>query len=269
MLLDAVVTVKPDSERVRGLIERLAAEMDDGHWATTQENAFAFLAIGKAAGEQDEFGENNKVTITLGDGTEVPFDGDLRLETPQLLKGDVRIETSDSHKLRYAWELAGVEKKASATQKDRGLEVRRSWLDENGKPVDRDEVRQGELVVVELKLQSLGSGRVENVAVTDLLPAGLEIENSRLSSSARLPGTRSSSEVDHVDIRDDRLNLYLDVGVQPKVYYYTARAVTVGEFAVPGVYAEAMYDPSIMSRHGQDRMTVLPADDSASGGGTP
>lgn len=260
MLLDAVVTVDPESPLISGLVDQLAGKMQDGRWGTTQENAFAFLAIGKAASQGAKMGGPEKVTVRLGDGTVVPFSGQLLLKTPELLKGNVRLETKGEGEIQFVWEAVGVEKEKKAVQKDRGLEVRRAYLDKDGKPVKLDEVRQGDLVVVELTMQSLNSGTVENVAIVDLLPAGLEIENSRLSTSAAIPWTQSSAVTDYVDIRDDRLNLYLSVGTSRKTYYYTTRAVTVGKFALPGVYAEAMYNPEIMSESGRGKLTILPAE---------
>ena len=60
----------------------------------------------------------------------------------------------------------------------------------------------------------------------------------------------------HVDIRDDRLIVFANVPSGRRFYRYIARAVTPGEFALPPVKAECMYDESITSVNGAGRLEV-------------
>ena len=60
-----------------------------------------------------------------------------------------------------------------------------------------------------------------------------------------------------MDIRDDRVLFYvsrMDRG--HAVYRYAARAVTRGDFTLPVITAESMYDAGIFSRHGAGRLIV-------------
>ena len=59
-----------------------------------------------------------------------------------------------------------------------------------------------------------------------------------------------------MDIRDDRVILYVPTFVGKGIYRYIARAVTMGDFQVPVVAAESMYDPGIYSRNGSGRRIV-------------
>jgi uncharacterized protein YfaS (alpha-2-macroglobulin family) len=68
----------------------------------------------------------------------------------------------------------------------------------------------------------------------------------------------STATPDYTDIRDDRMNLYLTLTEKEIVYYYTTRAVTVGQFSVPSIRAEAMYDEEKYSLSGAGSMKVLP-----------
>ena len=93
--------------------------------------------------------------------------------------------------------------------------------------------------------------------ITDLLPTGLEIENARLSTSAALPWVQSDVSPDYVDIRDDRINIFLTVPRNVVTYYYTTRAVTMGNFKIPAVHAEAMYDPDIFSESSGGQLKII------------
>ena len=39
-------------------------------------------------------------------------------------------------------------------------------------------------------------------------------------------------------------------------YLYVARAVTRGDFALPAIVAESLYNPGVFSRHGAGRIVV-------------
>ena len=58
------------------------------------------------------------------------------------------------------------------------------------------------------------------------------------------------------DERDDRLILFIDRLEKPLTWHYSLRAVTAGDFAVPQIYAECMYDAGVASVSGGGRITV-------------
>ncbi len=122
-----------------------------------------------------------------------------------------------------------------------GLTLRRRYLSMDGAEL-RGEVRSGDLVRVELDLG--GPAGLPNVVVEDLLPAGLEAENARLSTAAK---DRDPSDVATfggvTDVRDDRVIVVgrVDGSGQCRATYL-ARAVTPGVYVAPPARAEAMYD---------------------------
>lgn len=255
MVLDALVIVDPQSTQIPTIIDKLADKTRNGRWGSTQENAFAFLAIGRAMANSETMKVD--VRIVLGDGTVMPFNKEVLLRTPELLKGEVRIEVKGKGEVGYLWEAIGIDKAPKSLQQDEGLKIRRRYLDKKGDPVEMANIRQGDLVVVELSMESLGK-TLDNIVITDLLPMGLEIENARLSTSATLPWIKQGIRADYIDIRDDRFNIFLSIGSDKRRYYYTTRAITVGNFAVPAVRAEAMYDPDIFSEANRSKMRIKP-----------
>ena len=63
-----------------------------------------------------------------------------------------------------------------------GMEIERQFLNRDGQPIDLNNVKQGDLIVIKTRVRSV-SGPLNNVAVVNLLPSGLEVENPRLSST--------------------------------------------------------------------------------------
>ena len=145
----------------------------------------------------------------------------------------------------YYWTAAGVQSDSSIQEFDKELQVRRSYFSENGVPIEDGNFQHGDLLVAEITIEAL-TDTLENVAVVDVLPAGFEIENSRLESRAGVPWIpKKGFQPDYMDIRDDRLIFFGKFPRQKKQkFYYALRAVTRGEFALPPVAAEAMYDPT-------------------------
>ncbi len=156
-----------------------------------------------------------------------------------------------------SWRRAGVPADGRQPEQDAGVAIRRRFLDENGAEIRDKPFAQDELVVIEWTLQAMRS--LDNLAIEDLLPGGLEIENPNLKTSRQLPWTctKSSLNLRHVDRRDDRLIGFtgaVDEGTHR--YYYAVRAVTPGRFALPAISAVCMYDETVFSRHGRSTIQV-------------
>ena len=94
------------------------------------------------------------------------------------------------------------------------------------------------------------AAEVKNVAITDLLPAGLEIENPRLGAQRDLPWLTAAATPDYFDVRDDRINYFTTATGTPKSFYYLARAVSKGTFKLGPVSADAMYNADYHSYNG-------------------
>jgi uncharacterized protein YfaS (alpha-2-macroglobulin family) len=128
----------------------------------------------------------------------------------------------------------------------------------NGKPANVTSLKQGDLVVVQITLDSSGRS-LDNVAIEDLLPAGLEIENANLKTSELVPWLTVDQQtlpIRHADIRDDRMILFTGAFNGKVSYYYAARAVTVGTYVYPALCASCMYDPDVRSVNGKTTVRV-------------
>ena len=61
---------------------------------------------------------------------------------------------------------------------------------------------------------------------------------------------KNKSYPEYQDIRDDRINMFVDVNNKLKYYYYIVRAVTPGVFQMGPVGADAMYNGEYHSYNG-------------------
>jgi uncharacterized repeat protein (TIGR01451 family) len=136
---------------------------------------------------------------------------------------------------------AGFDRQISNKTVTDGLEIYRELLDKSGKPVTTTQL--GDVVTVRLRVRSLRPESVTNVAVIDLLPGGFEIVGSSLS-----PGISSINGVDYVEVREDRAVFYATIPAQTLEITYQIKSCNRGNFVVPPVFAESMYDRQIKAR---------------------
>jgi uncharacterized protein YfaS (alpha-2-macroglobulin family) len=130
-----------------------------------------------------------------------------------------------------------------------GLEIYRELLDEHGEPVTR--TRLGEAIRVRLHVRSLERNPVTNTAVVDLLPGGFEIVDTSVHAGAcAKPG------VDYVDLREDRAVFFATAPVYALEIDYKIKSCNRGEFVVPPIFAQSMYDRNVKGRGVGGRITV-------------
>lgn len=162
--------------------------------------------------------------------------------------------------------MFGAVAKASAAD---GAHLYRIVTTPEGDPVDPSDVKAGDLLRVALlaRFDSSGGYRRAYLAITDPLPAGWEPVQTDLASVTSDPGVgeqhplserlRWGSPVSHLEMHDDRVQIYVDeVHGHEVAASYLVRATTPGRFAHPPAMAELMYEPNSASYSEQGRVTI-------------
>jgi len=144
----------------------------------------------------------------------------------------------------------------------KGMVLRRQFFDMQGGPLNLDAVRQNDTFVVVLEGEA-GDGVERQLMLSHLLPAGWELEDTRLDGAAaaeRLPWLGELSEAERLELRDDRFLAAVETSGDRRGFRvaFVARAVTPGSFALPGGHAEDMYRPSVFARQAVGRIAVQP-----------
>lgn len=224
-------------------------------YLNTQENAFTFLALGKYA---KHLHNHNDVSGTLTHaGTTRTLDGSLISHALQLLQDQkVALSVRGSGSMYYYAECSGIPISGIVPDEDSQLQVRKKFYDRRGFETDIHHLKQNDLIIVQISIRSLGTIPIDNVAITDMLPAGFEIENPRLNATSEYSWIKDTGSADYFDIRDDRVNIFSTVTGNYSHFYYIVRAVTPGTFTMGSVMADAMYDSSYHSYHGANYVTI-------------
>jgi uncharacterized protein YfaS (alpha-2-macroglobulin family) len=257
LVIYTLARIRPDDPRLPALVQGLA---DSGLHQTwdTQECAFATLAIGtylehaprRAQYDSVALLSSAKVLATAARGESI--DCSPAGDSPEPYS--VKVTGPADAAAYVSWMQSGVPL-APPADSFHGLTIHRQYLTASGAAISQNRIATGELVRVRLTLDA--PANEQNLVIEDLLPAGLEAENSALKTSAAQPDankdadTNSSDASDsnttltnlRIDVRDDRV---IFMGGMPDrgtvTLEYLARAVTPGIYAIPPVRAEAMYD---------------------------
>ncbi len=127
------------------------------------------------------------------------------------------------------------------------IKLSRRIVDRDGN--EKNSFERGDLARMEIELESPRD--VESAVIAALVPAGFEIEDQSLKTRERATGKTAANDGFSVpygrsDIRDDRWLWFGSLYKGEKYRLsFNLRAVTRGEFAVPGVSVEDMYDPDL------------------------
>jgi uncharacterized protein YfaS (alpha-2-macroglobulin family) len=262
MLLSLWLDLDPTDAHIPAVVQRLNGARVNGRWYTTQENAMALMALGKYARYQQGRSTRVRANIAWNNGaTTHALDGtNVWTFTPQFAHTPlVTLSNAGPGTLYCTWLSAGVPRAGVPRQRDNQLRIRRFLHARTGAVLTNAVLEHGALYVVQLLLDPCGATR-HNVVITDILPAGLEIENSNLATAEVVPwiSRRECVSARHVELRDDRVLAFVGSISASNSFFYSVRAVTPGTFVLPPASAACMYDPAVRSVHGSGSITVAP-----------
>jgi uncharacterized protein YfaS (alpha-2-macroglobulin family) len=256
--LNALLEADPDNPQIpmlaRHLSEQMKRQYGGYYYYSTQENAWALLALGKLAkkaGTSDVRAEIKAGGTSLG-----TFTGEDMVLKQGVVGKNISITPSGTGNLYYFWQAEGLSSSNVVKEEDNYLQVRKTFLDRFGRALSGNTFRQNDLVVVKITLSTTDGSNVDNVVITDMLPAGFEIENPRISSFPEMTWASNAATPQHQDIRDDRINLFTTARGSAQTFYYVVRAVSKGTFKMGPVSADAMYNGEYHSQNGAREITV-------------
>ncbi|MBE0571367.1 MAG: alpha-2-macroglobulin family protein, partial [Ignavibacteriaceae bacterium] len=256
IMLNVLLEVEPANKQIPVIIKYLTQNADRMY--STQERSFAFLALGKAA----SLNADANVTVDiLIDGKSInKFSGkDLTVKDDKLNSANITLKASGKGEVYYFWSAEGVKLNEKVKEEDSFMQVRRTFYSyKTGRLISDFRFYQGELVVCKIELTGYDRNG-ENIVISDLIPAGFEIENPRLNPATELKWIpKNPMYVQYMDVRDDRLLLFTElVRNQTKDFYYMLRVVNQGTYQLPVIGAEAMYDQEYHSYFGAGVVKVL------------
>jgi len=229
----------------------LLASRVNGHWRTTQENAWAMLALSRYFTKVE--GELKPVDGTLvKSNVEAPFaltKSDLTKTVkfafdPDRPLGALEVRNPSKSNLYGEANFVVRPPVAEQPRQDRGYAVSRSYQEiaADGSLRDANDLQVGDRVLVTLRLETPRPGHF--VAIDDPLPAIFEAINPEFRTAGGDDRAHAPWAADYQEIRADRVLYFCDhlpAGVF--TFRYLARVRTAGKVTAPATKVEEMYRP--------------------------
>lgn len=237
---------KPHEELYREILGKLQSN----EWLSTQSVGYSLMTLAKMSEEKSE--REVSGTIMISDKNSVEFkteNGIFEYDIPAGAEG-IKINSAENLFVNYYWE--GVPINYEGEEIAENIKIQRNYYDMNGNVIDPVSVSSGDSFWIEIKLLPADSTEryvfIDNVALTQVLPSGWEIENIRAVNGEYPQWIQERMAYsDYEDIRDDRVMWFFDFnnyGSRDYSFFVKVNAVTKGSFDFPGTTAEAMYNNS-------------------------
>ncbi|MGZ5219286.1 MAG: alpha-2-macroglobulin family protein, partial [Chitinophagaceae bacterium] len=254
--LNTLIDVDPGNKQIEIMARHVSQKLKSRSWLSTQERAFAFLALGKLARSANR--STAAAEIKVDGKTVAKVDGGQWRGDRASLKGtNIEIVVKGIGRLYYFWQAEGISATGAYKEEDSYLKVRKRFYDRYGKPVTGNSFKQNELIIVGISLEKSFSTLIENVVITDLLPAGFEIENPRTKDIPGMDWIKDGATPTSLDVRDDRIHFFVDAYSNKQTYYYAVRAVSPGQYKMGPVSADAMYNGEYHSYNGAGNIRIV------------
>jgi len=244
MALETLV-ILGQKEKAWSMAVRLAKDMSSNSWMSTQTTAYSLYAMSKFANGTGSKGVD--ATYTSKGKTETIKTGKSFADRKLDVSGTntVTINNNKQGTLYVKVIYSGILPVGQELAEERGLQTSIVLKDRGGKVINPASLAQATEFVAEVTVTNQKGDYVDNVALTQIIPSGWEIVNTRFTDF----GNFAENSADYIDIRDDRTNFYFPLKVhETKTFRILLNASYPGSYYLPGVQAEAMYDNSYLSR---------------------
>jgi uncharacterized protein YfaS (alpha-2-macroglobulin family) len=247
MILESLLILER-SDSIGPLVQSLSGSLSARRWLSTQETAYALLALARSVGPAR--GETG-FTYAWGDADAVRVSSPTpivqrALEATNIPKPSLVVRNVGETTLYPRLILSGLPPVGRETAASNGLVMQVEYQTTDGAALDPVRLDQGTDLKAIVTVTSTGErGDYEQLALSHVVPSGWEIHNERMGGGRR----RRPAGLHYQDIRDDRVFSYFDLKAgQTKKVELLLNASYLGRFYLPPVGVEAMYDATINAR---------------------
>ena len=257
ILLDALATLDRRAQAAR-VAEEISDALYSDDWHSTHSLAYALLAMARFHGLGETAAGEFTFERQLGDDR-LPVTSESPVHSEDLAGfaergGRVEVTNTSDAPLFVSLVTRGSPPAGEEEATSSGLAVRVTYTDLDGEGLDVSELEQGADLVATVTVVN-ESGRDErDLALEFRAPSGWEIHNARMDGSE----DPADGRIEYQDVRDDRILTYFSLdGGEALTLSMRFNAAYLGDYYLPTVTVEAMYDASVYGRARGMRVRVV------------
>ena len=257
MILDVLNLTGFKRTQADRIYDLLAKSLSSDSWYSTQTLGYSLMSIGKYFEKHFKPKDNKNIIkgyIKIKGLDKIKIDTNSNIVSFKIKKGfgktaEIFIDKKTSSKRVFVsveWSAIPV---LPEPPKANRIDVGVIYLDENGERIDISNLKRGKSFWVfgGVKLIDKFTNSLNDVAFVYMLPAGWEVENPRMKKINTVFYDRIKKRLSryrYLDIRDDRLIYFFNINNYNKTAYFLFKvnAVNPGNYILPPLSAEAMYD---------------------------
>lgn len=231
------------------MYNQIAANLASERWYSTQDIATSLASI---AQYQKKYGkpEPAKGSITYGSNTSKFNTTVGHIQTLASKSGkfdEIVIKNTGEQQLFVHFVNTGTVKGTDTEAMSNGIGVAVSYTDAEMHPIDVKNLSQGTNFIATITVRNNTATDVTNLALTQIVPSGWEILNTKFASEEQ---DVYSGSISYQDVRDDRVLTYIDYLPSGKQTTISIKltASYIGTYALPSIKCEAMYNAQISAR---------------------
>ena len=230
------------------LLKELGDILQSNEYLSTQSAGYALYALALGL-NLDEKKQGEPMNATLNINGKSHKINDKSLQSFEFSEGKANLTSQKD--IFVSFGVEGIKLDLAQPYSNK-LIIKRSFFDEKGNAINESEIQSSKTFYMGIAVSPTQNfGRINNVALTQVLPSGWEVANTLLESANLASDddsnskTPKSSHFDFIDIRDDKIIWFFSLnGAQKSNFYIKLNAVTPGKYTLSGAFAEAMYDDS-------------------------
>lgn len=225
---------------------KLAKNLSSSEYMSTQTTAYSLYAMAKFA--QSNGSKGVAIQFANGGKSEVVSTAKTTIQRNLVVKSGINSMTIKNNKNNTIYVRilnSGILPIGQEQVQQNNITANVVFKNRKGATVSVTKIAQGTEFYAEVTLTNRKNEYVQNVALTQIIPSGFEIVNTRFTEF----GDATDNVADYIDIRDDRTNYYF--GMKPNEthkFKILLNASYLGKYYLPGLQCEAMYDNEFLAR---------------------
>ena len=263
MILETLILMNRERDALQQA-KVVSKNLSQEDWFSTQSTAFALMAMGRLAeklsGTLDFVWSWNDKQQPAVKSAKAVFEKEIAT-TPKSGTVSVKNQGKGALSVDLITRTQLLNDTLPAISDNLRMDIRYANL--NGTPLSVNDIIQGTDFMAITSISNIsGTSDYTNLALTHIIPSGWEIYNERMvapkTENVAADGSgQSVSKYSYQDIRDDRVLTYFNLRRgETKVFTVRLQATYAGNFILPAVQCEAMYDVNVQARSKAGRTTV-------------